>query len=67
MHHLHVLTLNRCRWKWVDADDDDVMQERDQLRSQYHLLQTHCEDLEKTCAELGSQLSQYVHVIDLFA
>jgi len=42
------------------------MQERDALRSQYQLLQSHCEDLEKTCAELGSQLSQYVSVTALF-
>jgi len=40
-----------CRWC-------DVRQEHEQLQSRYQLLQTHCEDLEKTCAELGSQLSQ---------
>jgi len=45
--------------------NDVTMQDHEQLQSRYQLLQTHCEDMEKTCAELGSQLSQYVNIIAL--
>ena len=46
----HSVVVSRC--------NGDVVQEYEQLQSQHQLVQMHCEDLEKTCAELGSQLSQ---------